>query len=141
MSRQKNTHRKIDCRSGPGGVQQSRVLPIRDFLAPGPPLIIQPNQGSDQLAYAQTVADQGDVNTVPLFLHGVPDNGNYELLDRSPGAIPQIIKTLSFGVFLLSSRKDWEYTFRPVLLIRKPGFVLDNPLLTFRDTEMLFLEK
>ena len=108
VSCQKNTHCKVDRRSCPGGVHQSCVLSIRDFLTLGPPLIIKPKQGSNKLADAQPVADQSDMNILLLFLHDIPNDGNYEFLDRPPDTIPKIVKTLSFGEFRLSSIKDGE---------------------------------
>ena len=76
-----------------------------------------------------------------LFVHSVPDDRKQKVLDRLLGAIPQIIKALSFGEFRFASVKDREYTFRPFLLVGKPGFVLEAPLVSFRDAEILFLEK
>jgi hypothetical protein len=87
------------------------------------------------------MADQRNVNILLVFRHSVSDYWNYEFLDRLPCAIPQVIKTLSFGEFCLSSIKDWEYTFRPVLLIRKPTLVIHGPFMSFCDTEVLFPKK
>jgi len=141
VSCQNNTHRKTDRRSRPGGIPQPCILPIWDFLTLGPPLVIQPNQGRNKFTYAQTVANQSDVNILPLFLHGIPNDGNHEILDRPSGPIPQVVEALSLGVFRVSSVKKREYTFRPVLLIRKFRVTLESPLVSFRDTEVLFLEK
>jgi len=87
------------------------------------------------------MTDESDVNALLLSLHSIPDNGNQKFLDRPLGTIPQVIKTLSFGEFRLSSVENGEYTFCPVFFIRQPRFALKGPLVSFRDAEMLFLEK
>ena len=117
------------------------MLPIQDFEAFGSSLVIQCNNSSDKFVDAQTVADQCDVNILLLSLHGVPNNWEYEFLDHLPGAVSQVIGTLSFGEFALSSVRDGEYTFGPMLLIRKSTLTRDITLISFCDAEVLFPEK
>lgn len=138
---QTNTNCKVNRHPRPSGIQQSGVLSIGNFQAPGHPLIIQRNQSSNELADAQTMADKSGMNVPLLFLHDVPNNWNQELFDALLGAILQVIKTLSFGEFRLSSIKDGEYSFRPMPLIREPRFTLEAKLVSLRDTEILFLKK
>ena len=134
-------HRKINRHSRPSGVQQPCVLPIRDHKALRPPFVIQCNQSSNKFGDAQAVAGQCNVDIFPSFPDGIHDNRDDKFLDCSLRAIPQVIEALSFREFRFSPVENGEYTFRPMLLIRKSGLTMCSPHIPFRDTEALFPEK
>ena len=98
-------------------------------------------QGGDELADAQTVASEGDIDSHLPLSCCLPNVGHHQLIDRLRCADGQVLQALASREILRSFMEHWPNTLREVFFQGKTRRLVPGPRVPLSFTEVLLSQE